>query len=79
VITRSIQTSRIIWGISWQARLLTGAANLSTPKATAADCRRLAAAGEEEHIRFQLLAVTEHFERLAEQQVPISAKPPPKS
>jgi hypothetical protein len=50
-------------------------------KAMAEDCRRLAAAAEEEYIRFQLLAVAEHFERLAEQQGKISAtgKPSPKS
>lgn len=48
-------------------------------KAMAEDCRRLAAAAEEEHIRFQLLAVAEHFERQAEQHVRISPKPPPNS
>jgi hypothetical protein len=48
-------------------------------KAMAEDCRRLAAATEEEHIRFQLLAVAEHFERLAEQHVRTSPKSPPKS
>lgn len=48
-------------------------------KAMAEDCRRLAAAAEAEHIRFQLLAVAEHFERLAEQHVRISPKPRPQS
>jgi len=48
-------------------------------KAMAEDCRRLAAATEEEHIRFQLLAVAEHFERQAEEHVRTSPKPPLKS
>jgi hypothetical protein len=48
-------------------------------KAMAEDCRRLAAAAEAEHIRFQLLAVAEHFELQAEQQVRPSPKPPSKS
>ena len=43
-------------------------------KAMAEDCRRLAAVIEEDHIRFQLLAVAEHFERLAEQAVRPSPK-----
>ena len=48
-------------------------------KAMAEDCRRLAAAAEAEHIRFQLFAVAEYFDRQAERHVRISPEPPPKS
>ena len=34
-------------------------------KAMAKECRRMAAAVEEQYIRFQLLAIAEHFEQSA--------------